>query len=140
MDIGYSGKRVWHAILAPCSLPIHQCSLLAAHHGIPPCDHLTHPVFINMDWPEVRVVQKLGGLEIYGGLAMTLVAQAPVWIDKSPKGWTCKIKNTSPFERGQQCESLRPENILHEQMRMRRQGALPLQPYKVNGETIRGEH
>lgn len=57
----------------------------------------THPVFIDMNWPEVRVVEEFSGLQVYRGLTMTLVAQAPVWIYKSPKGWTCqgrqKIQN-----------------------------------------------
>jgi hypothetical protein len=50
---------------------------------------MTYPVFVYVQQPEVGVEQQLAWFQVYRWLSPTLVAEAPLRVDKAPKRWPC---------------------------------------------------
>jgi hypothetical protein len=46
-------------------------------------------VLVYVQLPEVRVEQQFVGLQVDRRLSPTLIAEAPFWVDKAPKCWSC---------------------------------------------------
>jgi hypothetical protein len=66
-------------------------------------------VFVYMQLPEVGVEQQLVGLQVDRGLSPALVAEAPFWVDKAPKCWSCNKPRLSQHvtsDTNGKCEAL----------------------------------